>query len=159
MSDGPTPETDAVLDHSRKLERERDELQDALEHAQMTISSIVSPSDKATLELIKVTKERDEAREQAQRLRVQLNHYSQVNELAEEAFRERDEIKEKYRFAVIHWQIGAAKMERERDEALSQRNALAASLEYIASAGLTARHCEDEAKKMLALIFEKEGTK
>lgn len=46
------------------LERERDELQDALEHAQMTIGSIVSPSDKATLELIKVTKERDEAREE-----------------------------------------------------------------------------------------------
>ena len=45
------------------LERERDELQDALEHAKMTISSIVSPSDKSTLELIKVTKERDEARE------------------------------------------------------------------------------------------------
>ena len=30
---------------------------------------------------------------------------------------ERDVIQEKYRFAVIHWQIGAAKMERERDEA------------------------------------------
>lgn len=30
---------------------------------------------------------------------------------------ERDEVKEKYRFAVIHWQIGSAKMERERDEA------------------------------------------
>ena len=29
---------------------------------------------------------------------------------------ERDEVKEKYRWAVIHWQIGAAKMERERDE-------------------------------------------
>ena len=28
-----------------------------------------------------------------------------------------DEINEKYRWAVIHWQIGAAKMERERDEA------------------------------------------
>jgi hypothetical protein len=30
---------------------------------------------------------------------------------------ERDEVKEKYRWAVIHWQIGSAKMERERDEA------------------------------------------
>jgi chromosome segregation ATPase len=30
---------------------------------------------------------------------------------------ERDEVKEKYRWAVIHWQIGAAKMERERDDA------------------------------------------
>lgn len=51
------------------LERERDELQDALEHAQMTIGSIVSPSDKATLELIKVTKERDEAREENKKFR------------------------------------------------------------------------------------------
>ena len=81
MIDLPTPETDAVaekniygvackvdVDFARKLERQRDELQDALEHAQMTIGSIVSPSDKATLELIKVTKERDEAREIAQQL-------------------------------------------------------------------------------------------
>ena len=50
-------------------------------------------------------RERDEARDQAQRLRVQLNHYSQVNGLAEEAFRERDEIKEKYHFAVIQWEV------------------------------------------------------
>jgi uncharacterized coiled-coil DUF342 family protein len=81
MSSRHTPETDAVaekniygvackvdVDFARKLERERDELQDALEHAQMTIGSIVSPSDKATLELIKVTKERDEAREQIKEL-------------------------------------------------------------------------------------------
>ena len=81
MIDLPTPETDAVaekniygvackvdVDFARKLERQRDELQDALEHAQMTIGSIVSPSDKATLELIKVTKERDEARAQVKEL-------------------------------------------------------------------------------------------
>lgn len=81
MIDLPTPETDAVaekniygvackvdVDFARKLERERDELQDALEHAQMTIGSIVSPSDKATLELIKVTKERDEARDIVEQL-------------------------------------------------------------------------------------------
>ena len=36
-------------------------------------------------------RERDEAREEAQRLRVQLNHYTQANEMAEQAFRERDE--------------------------------------------------------------------
>jgi len=57
---------------------------------------------------------------------------------------------------AIQHSIRAENTERERDEARSQRNALAASLEYIASAGLTARHCEDEAKKMLALVFEKE---
>ena len=39
----------------------------------------------------KLERERDEAREQAQRLRVQLNHYLQANEMAEQAFRERDE--------------------------------------------------------------------
>ena len=39
----------------------------------------------------KAERERDEAREQAQRLRVQLNHYTQANEMAEQAFRERDE--------------------------------------------------------------------
>jgi hypothetical protein len=36
-------------------------------------------------------RERDEARDQSQRLRVQLNHYTQANEMAEQAFRERDE--------------------------------------------------------------------
>ena len=39
----------------------------------------------------KLERERDEAREQAQRLRVQLNHYTQANEMAEQAFSERDE--------------------------------------------------------------------
>jgi hypothetical protein len=35
-------------------------------------------------------RERDEAREQVQRLRVQLNHYTQANEMAEQAFSERN---------------------------------------------------------------------
>jgi hypothetical protein len=39
----------------------------------------------------KLERERDEARDEAQRLRVQLNHYTQANEMAEQAFRERDE--------------------------------------------------------------------
>ena len=39
----------------------------------------------------RLERERDEAREKAQRLRVQLNHYTQANEMAEQAFRERDE--------------------------------------------------------------------
>jgi hypothetical protein len=39
----------------------------------------------------KLERERDEARDQSQRLRVQLNHYTQANEMAEQAFRERDE--------------------------------------------------------------------
>lgn len=42
-------------------------------------------------EIAQLLSERDEAREQAQRLRVQLNHYTQANEMAEQAFRERDE--------------------------------------------------------------------
>jgi hypothetical protein len=50
------------------LERERDALKHALEHAQMTIGSIVSPSDKATLELIKITVERDKARADAAKI-------------------------------------------------------------------------------------------
>lgn len=54
---------DKLFDEAHQIRIERDEARDALEHAQMTIGSIVSPSDKATLELIKVTKERDEARE------------------------------------------------------------------------------------------------
>lgn len=39
----------------------------------------------------RLKRERDEAREQSQRLRVQLNHYTQANEIAEQAFRERDD--------------------------------------------------------------------
>jgi hypothetical protein len=38
----------------------------------------------------KLERERDEAREQAQRLRVENNHNWQANEMAEQAFRERD---------------------------------------------------------------------
>lgn len=39
----------------------------------------------------RLERERDEAREESQRLRVQLNHFWQANEMAEQAFRERDE--------------------------------------------------------------------
>jgi chromosome segregation ATPase len=42
----------------------------------------------------RLERERDEAREQLQRLRVQLNHYTQANEMAEQAFRERDDARE-----------------------------------------------------------------
>lgn len=127
---------------ARKLESERDEAQTEIQRLRYESQRESEHHDKMVGELEKVYAERDE-------WAAMCGQYKQ----------ERDEVKEKYRFAVIHWQIGAAKMERERDEALSQRNALAASLEYIASAGLTARHCEDEAKKMLALIFEKEDAK
>jgi hypothetical protein len=42
----------------------------------------------------KLERERDEAREQVQRLRVQLNHYTQANEMAEQAFSERNKARE-----------------------------------------------------------------
>ena len=46
---------------------------------------------------------------------------------------ERDEAIEKHRFAVIHWQIGVFKMQRERDEAREVLENLKASLDQIAS--------------------------
>jgi hypothetical protein len=73
---------------------------------------------------------------------------------------ERDEARRQCLKWLEEWHLtdrARCDMKSERDEARSQRNALAASLEYIASAGLTAQHYEDEAKKMLALAFEKEG--
>ena len=106
MSD--TPETDAMVEESfhrinfptapvpaefaRKLERERDE----------------ALMDRANGDIATMT----------------INHYERILQERDEWAamcgrykQERDEIKEKYRFAVIHWQIGSAKMERERDEA------------------------------------------
>jgi hypothetical protein len=88
----------------------------------------------------------------------------QAADRMEELERERDEAREvleNYKSTTIHschdqCERPMCVMRRERDEAREQRNALAASLEYIASGGLTARHCEDEARKMLALVFEKE---
>ena len=64
MSDRPTPETDACWDSASC---------NLLHHAQ------------------NMERERDEAREQVQLLRVENNHNWQANEMAEQAFRERDE--------------------------------------------------------------------
>jgi hypothetical protein len=74
-------------------------------------------------------KERDEAlmdRANGDIATMTTNHYERIlrerDEWAAMCGRykqERDEVKEKYRWAVIHWQIGSAKMERERDEALN----------------------------------------
>ena len=44
--------------------------------------------------LSEARRERDEARDQSQRLRVQLNHYTQANEMAEQAFSERNKARE-----------------------------------------------------------------
>ena len=65
----------------QQLERERDE---AIRQRNETNESSKYAVDYAI-------RERDEARDQSQRLRVQLNHYTQANEMAEQAFRERDE--------------------------------------------------------------------
>ena len=68
----------------------------------------------------KLERERDEVRKKAELYRIEANAMMmQRDEWAAMCGRykqERDEVKEKYRWAVIHWQIGAAKMERERDE-------------------------------------------
>ena len=76
---------------------------------------ILSVSEIAVIkdELLLLERERDEAlmdRANGDIATMTINHYERI-------LRERDEVKEKYRWAVIHWQIGAAKMERERDEA------------------------------------------
>jgi hypothetical protein len=102
MSERPTPETDACIierrkihksdgsvqlvelidaEFARRLERERDEARDKYD----------ALATEHMLAVNKLCEERDEAREKAQRLRVQLNHYTQANEMAEQAFRERDE--------------------------------------------------------------------
>jgi len=113
MSD--TPETDAVaekinfgvdIDFARKLERERDEAREAFVIA--TDQMVVAQG-----KVREANKERDEAlidRTNGDIATMTINHYERI-------LRERDEVKEKYRWAVIHWQIGSAKMERERDEA------------------------------------------
>ena len=77
---------------ARKLERERDEARSELSLKQQTLTI-------AEGTLSDLRKQRDE-------WSAMCGRYKQ----------ERDEVKEKYRFAVIHWQIGSAKMERERDE-------------------------------------------
>ena len=112
MSD--TPETDAVaekinfgvdIDFARKLERERDEAREAFVIA--TDQMVVAQG-----KVREANKERDEAlidRTNGDIATMTINHYERI-------LRERDEVKEKYRWAVIHWQIGSAKMERERDE-------------------------------------------
>ena len=68
----------------REATRERDEAREALEFRR----ELYKVQEKC---LEDARRERDEAREQSQRLRVQLNHYTQANEMAEQAFRERDE--------------------------------------------------------------------
>ena len=95
-----------TLDFCRKLERERDEAREQLKEARKHLkdanrggqrNAIVSniqagklvelrkERDKLENDLDSMKRERDEARDESQRLRVQLNHYT------EQAFRERDE--------------------------------------------------------------------
>ena len=55
--------------------------------------------------------------------------------------RERDEVKEKYRWAVIHWQIGSAKMERERDEAREELSDWKNAALHVESDHPDEKHC------------------
>jgi hypothetical protein len=105
----------------------------------------------------RLERERDEAREA---FVIATDQMVQAQCALRELERERDEARRQCLQWLEEWHLtdrARCDMKSERDEARSQRNALAASLEYIASAGLTAQHYEDEAKKMLALAFEKEG--
>ncbi len=83
---------------------------------------ILSVSEVAVIrdELLILERERDEAREQAQRLRVQLNHYTQANEMAEQAFRERDESHKIAKRAIddLAWfnQTNAQRLRNELDQ-------------------------------------------
>jgi hypothetical protein len=106
-------ETAVSADFARRLERERDEAGKELSsihrwiernHADGFIDSLTylqnlervvdcwyDRIDAIESDARRYLRGRDEAREQAQKLRVQLNHYTQANEMAEQAFRERDE--------------------------------------------------------------------
>jgi hypothetical protein len=136
VSDRPTPETDELV-----LQREgfgatnyewichSRRLERERDEARNKMADALQEVDVRTLDFERMKQERDEARRQCLKW-------------------------------LEEWHLtdrARCDMKSERDEARSQRNALAASLEYIASAGLTAQHYEDEAKKMLALAFEKEG--
>jgi hypothetical protein len=112
MSERQTPETDCESGFfdmetgvsaafARRLERERDEAREENQNLKLqlglwedgnliseeTLGEIRLLEDKIKNALLK----RDEEREQLQRLRVQFNHCWQANEMAEQAFRERDE--------------------------------------------------------------------
>ena len=58
---------------------------------QTKMFELIDERDKMKIGSAKMERERNEAREQAQRLRVENNHNWQANEMAEQAFRERNE--------------------------------------------------------------------
>jgi hypothetical protein len=148
-----TPETNAAermayshehmvpTDFARKLERHRDTARE--KYCEALTENMLHVSTIARLE-----REKDEVRAWVSEIFRLLDLPDGDMGALENFIGQRDE-----------WARLCGQYKQERDEARSQRNALAASLEYIASAGLTARHCEDEAKKMLALVFEKEAAK
>jgi hypothetical protein len=86
-------------------------------------------------------------------------HMLVVNKLCNE----RDEAIEKHRFAVIHWQIGVAKMERERDDALNQitgwENKWKAAVEMAAIAENKVSNLEDQVDLAMKVIKRLEANK
>jgi hypothetical protein len=134
-------------DFARRLERERDEARHEINIIRNTLSkngeavgngehdfsiiemveNLMQSKDYFIRKSDSLERERDEAlidRANGDIATMTINHYERIlrerDEWAAMCGRykqERDEVKEKYRFAVIHWQIGSAKMERERDEA------------------------------------------
>lgn len=105
---------DEICEIAEKLERERDEARVERDILRLDAQREAEHHDRMVGELEKVYKERDEAQieclEQARLL-------GMSSEREAKLISDRDEAREKYRFAVIHWQIGVFKMQRERDEA------------------------------------------
>jgi hypothetical protein len=130
FSSSSTPETDGKAsphigffscatvpaEFARKLERERDETREAFKIA-------YNERVKAELERDEVRAELADWQDSALNVRKEFDdehHCSCVpilRKLLKDAERERDKAIEKHRLAVIHWQIGVFKMQRERDEA------------------------------------------
>lgn len=164
MSD--TPETDAVAAHegnwdtkalrmtahARKLERERNELQKAVNGLCLHFGVRPANTTLLAVEVLRIQREREEAITRRMETIMQCELYEQ----------ERDEARE----ALADWENAAAHVEADHPDerhcgcvpvlrklladARKERDEAWETLEYIASAGLSARHIQDYAKEFLS---------
>ena len=162
MSERPTPETNALIsvglenadrecvpaDFARKLERERDEVQKAVNGLCKHFK--VSPANTTLLavEVLRIERERDEARERIERQKLEINRLNGATNhaggtplkialrerdkwaaMCDQYKQERDEARDAIRVLAEHGESEIQRITKERDEAREEANKLSGAYE------------------------------
>ena len=122
----PTPETDAAWACFKGYMEPLQDVKDLSRKLERERDEAREKAERYRIEANAMMMQRYEARDQSQRLRVQLNHYTQANEMAEQAFSERNKAHKIAEQAIddLEWfnETNAQRLRNELEQLKDEKN-------------------------------------